>query len=208
MKKKWGTILFWGAVWGASEATLGFLFHKAAVAIPGLPGFLLFPVAFLFMRRVWDETQEGAVIFLTACVAASIKLVDFWVPGADAIRIVNPALSILLEGLCVALVLQACRKRGWKPGFRASFLMGVGWRTIFLAYMSLIAFVGLPAGLITGGAVVSLRFLLLESAVNAVLMGAWLWKADGRILPFGLLRNHPAIPILALLLALTAQFLM
>ena len=77
MKGKWGTILFWGAVWGVSEATLGFLFHKAAVAIPGLPGLLLFPVAFLFMGRVWDETQDGSVIFLTACVAASVKFVDF-----------------------------------------------------------------------------------------------------------------------------------
>ena len=74
--------------------------------------------------------------------------------------------------------------------------------------MSLIALFGLPAGLITGGPAVTLRFLLLESAVNAVLMSAWLWKADGRIIPFGWLRNHPAVPVLALLLSLTAQFLM
>jgi hypothetical protein len=94
-------VLFWGAVWGFVEATLGFVLHKAAIAIPGLPGFVMFPIACIWMDRVITVTRKPAAAFGAACVAAGIKLLDFVLPGAIPLRILNPAASLLLEGLVV-----------------------------------------------------------------------------------------------------------
>ena len=50
MKNKFLSVLFWGAMWGIGEATIGNLIHLGSIALPGLPGFVMFPVAFYFMR--------------------------------------------------------------------------------------------------------------------------------------------------------------
>lgn len=95
------TLLFWGSVWGICEASFGFVLHRAAIALPGLPGALMFPIGFFCMVAAQRATGLRAAPFLAAVVAASIKSVNFILPGMDPIRVVNPALSILLEGLAV-----------------------------------------------------------------------------------------------------------
>ena len=94
--------------------------------------------------------------------------------GNIPIRILNPALSIVLEGLAVALVFAYAERRKIAIGFASVFSMGVLWRSIFLFYLFLISLIDLPAALVTDGLQVSLRFLLLESFVNAILMFAYL----------------------------------
>ena len=51
MSRKFWLILFWGSMWGLTEATAGFFLHLWAVVLPGLPGFLMFPIAFYFMFK-------------------------------------------------------------------------------------------------------------------------------------------------------------
>jgi len=186
MNKHIVNIIYWGSLWGITESTLGYLLHLAAVAIPGLPGLIMFPVAFYFMRRAFLTTGQPITIMYTSSVAAAIKLIDFLVPGSTPILIVNPALAILMEGLAVALVMAYSQAKKTEPGYAHSFSMGVLWRGIFLGYMFIISLFNLPAGLVTSGLPVSLRFLLLESLVNAVLMYGYLMVAktdlvfDGR----------------------------
>ncbi|MDP2913846.1 MAG: DmsC/YnfH family molybdoenzyme membrane anchor subunit [Candidatus Aminicenantes bacterium] len=70
---------FWGLLWGIWEATAGHLVHL--VKIPGLSGFIMFPAAFFFMSRAFARSERAESIFLAACVAASIKLFDLFIPG-------------------------------------------------------------------------------------------------------------------------------
>ena len=107
-------------------------------------------------------------------MAALIKCCDFLIQGNIPIRIFNPALSILLEGLAVAAVFTYAERRKSTVGFVSVFSMGFLWRAAFLVYLFLISLIDLPAALVTAGLQLSLRFLILESFVNAILMFAYL----------------------------------
>lgn len=166
MKKQGAEILFWGSIWGLMEATLGYVLHGLAIALPGLPGFILFPVAVWIMRQAIDSTGRKDIVLQMSVIAASLKLMDFLVIGNDPIRILNPALSILMEGAAVSVVIALTTKMS----LAKTFLMGFIWRGTFLAYMVLISSFGLPAGLVTSGWEVTVRFWILESAVNALII--------------------------------------
>jgi hypothetical protein len=174
MNKKAIQIVYWGSLWGIAEATLGYVLHLAAIQLPGVPGFVMFPVAFYFMRKAYLATGKADAVFRVALVAALVKCCDFLIQGNIPIRIFNPALSILLEGLAVALVFAYAERRRFAVGFASIFSMGFLWRTVFLVYLFLISLINLPAALVTDGLQVSLRFLFLESFVNASLMFAYL----------------------------------
>lgn len=204
MKRYALTILFWGSLWGIAEATLGNLIHLAAIALPGLPGFLMFPIAFYFMKKVFDATGQVWSIFHIAVVAASIKMIDFLLPVYIPIRIINPALCILLEGLAVAGVYMLYSARGRRITYPATFTMGAAWRTVFLLYLAVISLFGLPAALVTDGLGVSLRFVLLESFVNSLFIYACLQWDRMRLR----LEVRPAWAGGVFILALTTQFLL
>ncbi|RPJ00357.1 MAG: hypothetical protein EHM31_08280, partial [Candidatus Aminicenantes bacterium] len=70
--------LFWGAVWGLGEATLGHLLHLAHV--PGLPGLVMVPFAVFVMGRALARSPRASAVFLTGVVAASFKFFDLFVP--------------------------------------------------------------------------------------------------------------------------------
>jgi hypothetical protein len=92
--------LFWGLIWGIWEATAGYLIHLTH--IPGLPGLVMVPAAFYFMSRAFIRSGKHETIFLAACVAAGLKLLDLFIPGQNIQSVVNPAQAILLESLAVA----------------------------------------------------------------------------------------------------------
>lgn len=207
MKKTIPMILFWGAVWGICEATIGYALHLAAVALPGLPGAFMFPIGFWCMAQVRKATQKAYAPLGIAIVAASIKLVDFLVPGYDAIRVVNPALSILLEGLAVAVVYTAVAAPGRVRDYVKALGSGVLWRTLFAVYLFAISLLGLPAGLVTSGIGTLLRFVLLESFYNSIVIFAGLWLAPK--LPISKpIAINPVTTLSACLLAIGLQVLL
>ena len=174
MRKYFLTLLFWGAVWGICEATAGYALHLAAVALPGLPGALMFPIGFLCMHRAQAATGEVKAPLYIAFIAASLKLADFLVPGHDLIRVLNPAASIVLEGLAVTVVLALRKAPASVAGYPYALAMGVLWRALFSCHLYLISLFGLPAALVTSGAPILLRFVLLESFVNSLVIYAGL----------------------------------
>jgi len=172
MKKTGWMLLFWGSIWGISEATFGYLNHIVFAFLPGLPGLLMFPIAFAWMKQGYNATGKISSVLWMACIAASVKLVDLWVPGNALYLIVNPAVSLVLEGLAFACVISIRKNDSFHFGWLSCFSMGVIWRACFLLYMFSVAYVGQPAGLVTSGLAVALRFLLLESFINAFVMVA------------------------------------
>jgi len=94
------TALFWGAVWGLGEATLGHLLHL--VRVPGLPGLVMFPFGVLVMGRALARSGSAAAVFATGVVAAGFKFLDLLLPGTDILAVINPARAILLEALAAA----------------------------------------------------------------------------------------------------------
>lgn len=203
MNKLVWVIIFWGSIWGFSEATLGYLIHLAALPIPGLPGFLMFPLAFFFMKKAYDASRETWAISCTALVAAAIKLTDLLLPGLPPIFVVNPAVAIILEGLAVSAVFHYLKVAGKKLAYPGVLAMPLLWRMVFLLDQYLISQFNLPAGLVTNGPVIALRFLLLESLVNSLLIYIFLCRPLNIKIRSSEIK--PSYAILALLIAIGAQ---
>jgi hypothetical protein len=91
--------LIWGSVWGFAEATLGYLLH--IVRVPGLPGFVMAPVAVFALEHAYRRTERLAAIPSAALVAALLKLGAVAVPGIDVLAVINPVRAILFESLVV-----------------------------------------------------------------------------------------------------------
>jgi len=103
--------LLFGSLWGLAEATAGYALH--ALRVPGLAGCLMFPLGFLLMSRAYARNGRPTAAILTSWVAASIKLVDFLIPGADAMAVLNPAQAILFQGLAAAGLLSVFGTETW-----------------------------------------------------------------------------------------------
>ncbi len=102
-----GSALWYGAIWGLAEATLGHALHLARV--PGLPGLLMVPVAVAIMGRTAARSRGAAAVFLAGAVAASFKLLDLFVPGTDLLALGRPIQAILLEALAGAVLVKGMR---------------------------------------------------------------------------------------------------
>jgi len=93
--------LFWGAVWGLGEATLGHILHL--VRVPGLPGLIMAPFAVVIMGRLAARSRGAGAILVAGVTAASFKFLDLLVPGTDMLALSRPIQAILLEALAGAL---------------------------------------------------------------------------------------------------------
>jgi hypothetical protein len=107
-----GAALFWGAVWGLGEATLGHILHLARV--PGLPGLVMVPFAVWIMGKAAARSRSASAVFFAGAVAAGFKLLDLAVPGTDLLALSRPIQAILLEALAAAVWVRLTKKgRFW-----------------------------------------------------------------------------------------------
>jgi hypothetical protein len=166
--------LFWGSIWGLAEATLGHILHW--MPIPGIAGYVMFPIGMFFLVQAFRHSGKLSIIFLTALVAANIKLIDFFLPVQSPFAVINPAVAILCESLAVGLFF-------WLKDFRIALFrldvilgMALVWRLFYGVTILLLGFI-FPVHNFTGlGSAHIFRFFLLESSVNAILIYALFHK--------------------------------
>lgn len=185
MKKYLGSIVFWGALWGLTEATLGYVLHSLSLGVGWL---IWFPLAYFFINSVYRKTNSLYSIIFSSFLAASIKLVDFVMPTSPD-RIINPAVSIIFEGLAVFALFKISEGRrdadqiadqtadhgaaqpGYirYPGYPGVLLASLGWRILYILYMLLMpeSFASISP-LRSGSALLS--FLGVEAVTNSLLI--------------------------------------
>lgn len=135
MKKYVPQVLLWGGLWGISEATIGYLTH---LLLPGMGWAFYFPIAYGFMRMAYSQTGKSRVVLYCAILSAAIKLINLpMTPRLD--YVLNPAVSIVLEGLAVGLAFRwVCGKN--RPMIRFGLLpllTSALWRMLYLVYLLL-----------------------------------------------------------------------
>jgi hypothetical protein len=196
MREKKAKIVFYGALWGSIEASLGYLLHLFFVPFTG---FLMFPIGAYFMRRGSVETDDRRSAFYIALVAALIKCVDFLVPGIPHIKVINPVIGILLQGIAVSLVLGLSSKNLFAKALSISFL----WRCGFIAILLMESLSGAPMRLLESGLMGISRYLLLDSLVNGVLI-------YGMVKGFVVkpIRVKPSFATFSLLVALSINYIL
>lgn len=163
-------IVLYGALWGAVEASLGYGLHllRRVVPVPGLTGFILFPVGLLIMLAAFRASGSRLAPLGVAMVAAATKLASVVLPGVTPLFVVNPSLAILAEGAVVTAGVALMAPARGAVAFPQALAVSLAWRAAFLGLV-----VALPVqkGILMKGTEALLYFLVVESAVNAVLIG-------------------------------------
>jgi len=165
----WTIVLFWGAIWGLAEATVGFVLHLAPM--PGLAGAVLFPAGAWCMVRAARSAGTPAAALALGPVAATLKLLDLAIPGADLFAVVNPTAAILLQSLAVGAVLRLWPVAEGRLGSLTGLAAALGWRAGYALLLAAAASLAPLRGILDHGAAGVSRFLLLEGVVNALLIG-------------------------------------
>jgi hypothetical protein len=175
MNKKIYTIIFWGAAWGLFEATLGYVLHMFSLSIGWL---FWFPLAFFFMDNVYKRTRDPGSVLWISFIASSIKLIDFLLP-ASIDRIINPAVSILLEGLIVFAVIKITefKKDFFRFKYIEAFSASIGWRMLYIIYILF-----MPSFFYNISPLrepdLFLRFFVSESIINSIIIYAYIKFSD------------------------------
>ena len=135
MNRNISAVLFWGGLWGISEATIGYLAH---ILLPGMGWLFYYPAAYAFLLGAYRQTGKLPVVLSCAILSAAIKLINLpMMPRLD--YVINPAVSILLEGLTAGLAFRwACKKN--RPVIRYGLLpfgTSAVWRGLYLLYLLL-----------------------------------------------------------------------
>jgi len=165
--------LFWGALWGIAEATIGYLAHLVFI-LPGIAGFIMFPIGFYFMSRAYKETGKPSILLSTASVAAVIKMADLFLPALSPFKTINPALCILLEAAVVIGVIQVFKVKPLEFRWSQALIISSGWRLGYIFYSVVLAILSISNEFIMMGFDHIFRFLVLESLVNALVITLYL----------------------------------
>lgn len=160
-----------GALWGLVEATLGLVLHQGLATITGL---ILFPIGFFWMTLGQKASGWRGAPITIAAIAALVKLVDLLVPGTPWIKVINPAVAILMEGALVLVFFSGMASSGqlsrwWSTAGRAA-AASFGWRGLYLIYLVVLASFGLKIRLFQAGTMEVVRFLSIDGLANALLV--------------------------------------
>lgn len=206
MKKTLSIIIFWGAVWGIIEATLGYILHVASF---GVGGAILFPIGFYLMKKAHAESGNLKAIFLTSVVASLIKLVDLTLPYKTIFKVINPSISILFEGIIVFAVFYVIQNKEKFSKYKLvqSLALGLGWRAMYAVYLLL-----LPANIIKVSPIGSLSafvtFFVVYGLINSAIIYTYLKLVEIKPLknlPLKI-KSNPLIACIALAVAIFIQY--
>jgi len=123
------SVIFFGSIWGILEATLGYALHFLPVLISGS---IMFPIAATIMVMTFHQTKSRSAMIYVALIAASIKSVNFFMPGLLPIKTYNPMISIMLQSLVVYAVLPMVEKKSFAVQMLGLGIVSLSWRALFI----------------------------------------------------------------------------
>lgn len=201
-KAYWIGILFFGALWGLAEASLGYALHFLPC---GFAGLIMFPLGFYLMYNVYRFSGQRSAVLAVGVLAALIKTVDLVLPLTGPMSVLNPVVSILIESLVVFAALKFFESRRVLP---AVFLVSAGWILLFVLVQS---FLLRPAdGLYLYPLKEMLFYILLNIFVNTGLILLYLrneTRLSLRPQPEAAALSAPLILLLALAVELSNTLL-
>lgn len=171
-KNLWMIILFYAALWGLAEASLGYVLHFLPC---GFAGMIMFPIGFYLMYNAYKFSGQRSTVLLVGLIAALIKTVDLILPLTSPMSVLNPVSSILIESL---LVFGAVSLFEGKRAVPAVFLMSSGWILLFILAQRFLLHPG--DGLYLYPAAEMLFYVVLNIIVNSALILLYL-KNENRL---------------------------
>ncbi len=129
MRKQLATLLFFGSIWGLLEATLGYALHFLPILISGS---IMFPLAAIILMMAEKKLKSPWSLMWIGLIAASIKSINFLMPGLLPIKTYNPMIAIMIQSLVMVGVVFIAKKSPQGITILALGLVSFLWRGLFL----------------------------------------------------------------------------
>jgi hypothetical protein len=146
-------VIFFGALWGILEATLGYALQFLP---PLVSGSVMFPIAASLMILTYNHTKSRSSIIYVAMIAASIKSINFFMPGLLPIKTYNPMIAIMLQSLVMVVIIPLFQKKEVSQVLLGLFIIGFSWRLLFLGNIAI------------NNALTGFQFMQLQSFANMI----------------------------------------
>ncbi len=166
-------IIFFGALWGIAEASVGYILHIIPGVSTFVSGAIMFSFASIILYKAYQRTNSKTSLLYIGMIAAAIKAVDFFLPFGSPFKIVNPMISIILESMAVFAVITLLDKDDLASKVKGVLIGSVAWRALFFAYMGVQY---LSSGYVyLHGAMEYLNFFLIYAFASSALAFGFLW---------------------------------
>ncbi|MDA3931516.1 MAG: hypothetical protein PF513_02130 [Tenericutes bacterium] len=125
-------IIFFGALWGVIEATLGYVLHFLPMLISGT---LMFPIVIFVLYRAYKSIGSRKAIFYVGMIAIMIKSTNLLLPMLPAAKTINPMISMFLQSLLVFAVIPMLESDNNIAKVSGVMITSVGWRLGVMGYL-------------------------------------------------------------------------
>lgn len=128
------TTIFFGALWGILEATLGYVLQFLP---PLVSGSIMFPIGASILTIAYLNTKSKQSVLWVGLIAASIKSINFFMPGLLPIKTYNPMIAIVLQSMVMVGVCYLYDLK--KLPYHLIGLAGASliWRILFVVNISI-----------------------------------------------------------------------
>lgn len=133
-KSIWIYVLFFGAIWGILEATLGYVLQFLP---PLVSGSVMFPIAATLMLITYQNTKSRKAMIYVAAIAATIKAINLFMPGLPAIKTYNPMIAIMLQSVVLVVFIPLFKKNSIPAVVTGIAVVGFSWRLLFLGNIAI-----------------------------------------------------------------------
>ncbi|BCR36736.1 hypothetical protein [Mariniplasma anaerobium] len=133
-KSIWIYVLFFGAIWGILEATLGYVLQFLP---PLVSGSVMFPIAATLMLITYQNTKSRKAMIYVAAIAATIKAINLFMPGLPAIKTYNPMIAIMLQSFVLVVFIPLFKKNSIPSVVTGIAVVGFSWRLLFLGNIAI-----------------------------------------------------------------------
>lgn len=159
--------LFFGGILGLFEATFGYILHLLP---SGVSGAIMYPILFAVGMMLYKSTESLKSVYIMTMTATCIKLTNLAIPFLPAVKVLNPAMAILLEGLSVALIVTFVVSKNKSLSLKALLLGSYGWRGIYLMYITSLYFMGVGKLRMFQAGPLAIAEFLSYGVINAVII--------------------------------------
>ncbi|MFA6831937.1 MAG: hypothetical protein WCR36_06670 [Bacteroidaceae bacterium] len=139
---KYSIILFYGALWGFIETTVGYTSHLFHLHIANL---ILFPIGLACMLIATKRLDFKIYVpVAVGLLTALFKLTNFVIPvGGDFHHVINPIVSIISEGCFISVAVWILKLEKYKITFRGIILLYIFSMLFSLLFMSYQLYIGM-----------------------------------------------------------------
>lgn len=129
--EKISKIVFFGAIWGLIEATIGYALHLLPALIAGS---IMFPIVVFILYHAYKSLGSRKAIFFVGLVAIMIKATNLFLPFLFPAKTINPMIAMAIQTLFVFAVIPLFDSKKLSVKITSIVLISVAWRLVMVGY--------------------------------------------------------------------------